>query len=215
MVLTFLPDFKVYATALRMKENKTEDDKSMSSHLDFFLDYMRTEHASTLSIISNLLAHNEITFDLLWAVLVPRTIIYTKCRITGEPRAVRLTHAERGTTCNGVPCWDVEGEYVEYNERCHDEKAAGNTPRFGFANSTSLSILIFDGAAKIASLPHYPITYHPQVDQLKVLLVERGRKWCALQGVHHMHFKGMGVNRYSGKYNVRHSSSYYAHCYPS
>lgn len=208
MVMAFLPEFEAYATALRVKGDKTENDETMSSHLDFFLDYIRTEHASTLDTLSNLLAHDEITFDLLWALLVPRIVFLTLSPITGEWRAVRLLHAERGTLCSGIPCWDFEAEYVEYNEDYHMEHSAPDVPKFGLERSPTLSIPIFDGAAKISSLPHYPMKYHLQVDGIKARLIERGRKWCALQGVHHKYFKGAGVDQNSVKYNVRTSIPY-------
>lgn len=108
----------------------------------------------------------------------------------------------------GMPCWDFEAEYVEYNENYHMEHSDPDVPKFGLARSPTLSIPIFYGTAKISSLPHYPIKYHPQVDGIKARLIERGRKWCALQGVHHKYFKGTGVDQNSVKYNVRTSIPY-------
>lgn len=201
--MTFLPEFDEYAARLREKDAKTEDEEVMSSHLDFFLDYIRLDNAKNLETINNLLAHDEITFDLLWVILVPRTTIYTRCIVTEEPRAFTMTHAERGTS-NGIPCWDIEGEYVEYNAKRHAEKAAPGTPKFGLATFKPVQIMIFEGAVKISSLPHYPLKFHPHAENLRTLLVERGKKWCSMQGVQHKHFKGMGFNRYTGKYSVRH-----------
>lgn len=198
-----MPNFDLYAKALNEKALKTEDNEHMSSHLDIFVKHIKTEYATTLGKINNLTSNEEITFDLLWAILVPRTILYTTCRFTGEQQAVRLKHAERDTLRNGVRAWVIHVEYVEYNEEFHAEEAIRKTPKFGFTTSASLSIPIFAGAAKITSLPHYPIKYCPQADDLMGKLVARGRKWCALQGAHHLrYFKGTCVNRHLEKVYV-------------
>lgn len=195
MVLTFVFDFKLYATALHRKEDKTEDDNLMSSHLDFFLDYIRSKGPLTFDNLCNHLKHGEITFDLIGTILVPRTIIYAKCSITEAPRALRLKQAKRSRSDDGEPYWEIEAEYVESNERCYAANTTRKTPKFGLSiSSEKLVILKFYGAAKIASLPSYPIKYHPQADQLMSKLVERGRKWCELEGVHHRHLKGTGIN---------------------
>lgn len=201
-----MPAFKSYASALHGKENKSEDDERMSSHLDFFLNYMQTEHATMLRTITGHTDRHEIIFDLLWAILVPRTIIYSACPVTGVSRAVRLKHAKR-MTIDRERCWAIEGEYVEYNEKCHAEKATRKQPKFGISRLTHLFIMEFDGVAKITSLPHYPIRYHSQVEQRKEELVERGRKWATLQGAHLMHFKGTGMKNRSEKVFVCPSSS--------
>ena len=54
------------------------------------LDYLRKDYRGTLAHIENLTTHGEITFDMLYAILVPRTVVITECPTTGVLRALRL-----------------------------------------------------------------------------------------------------------------------------
>lgn len=85
----------------------------MAEHLKHPLDYIRFEHAAALAEISTLLLPGEMTFDLMWAVLLPGTIFFTHCAVSGEPRAVRLISAEKRTPHMDIPFWRLECEYIE------------------------------------------------------------------------------------------------------
>ena len=49
---------------------------------------MRKNYRQTLARIASLVSHGEITFDLLYAILVPGTVIVRRCPTTRETRAV-------------------------------------------------------------------------------------------------------------------------------
>ncbi len=49
----------------------------------------------------------------------------------------------------------------------------------------------FRGARKITSLNCYPLTYHKNEDQLRHDLIERGKKFVTLSGVHYKSHQGM------------------------
>ncbi|EMD36673.1 hypothetical protein CERSUDRAFT_114625 [Gelatoporia subvermispora B] len=103
MLLARLPEVAEYRKNLTTELEETPSAERDASpvgttlaHVDHLLDYLTREHARTLETLSSLLAHGEITFDLLWAIFVPRkTLLYTLCPASGEPRAVRLLNAER------------------------------------------------------------------------------------------------------------------------
>ena len=196
MVLTFLPDFERYASTLQNKASKSEEETLTSKHLDFFLKYIRDEHRSTLSTLQALLAHGEITFDLLWAILVPRSIILTKCKITGEPRALRIVDRNKRSG------WSIEAEYVESDVHFQAKSASREKPKFCFVTDQSLFIPHFKGTVKITSLAHYPIRFHPRTNEIMASLVMRGMKRAALQGVHHMHYKGTANSVHGETYIV-------------
>ncbi|TDL27684.1 P-loop containing nucleoside triphosphate hydrolase protein [Rickenella mellea] len=192
------------------------------AHVSFLIDFLRTENAATLEELNSLITHDEITFDLLWALLVPRTILYTPCPITGEPRFVRLTHSEQCTRGQGMTFWRLDVEYVEYNGGCgsgasspsfsaNDQLGLANSfnglggsggagPMFGLAVLPSLEIPAFKGAAKIASLPVYPKKWCHGVEELERRLIERGRRWAELDGVHHMHYNATGFHYKDGRH---------------
>ncbi|GBE89825.1 P-loop containing nucleoside triphosphate hydrolase protein [Sparassis latifolia] len=93
LLLSFLRELQECAAKLVDAVDAAEREKY--AHLQHLLQYLTTTHSSTISTLSSLLAHGEITFDLLWALYVPRkTILCTTCPVTGEPRTARLVHAE-------------------------------------------------------------------------------------------------------------------------
>lgn len=143
-----------------------------------------------LEEIKSLLTHGEITFKLAWALFVPGTILYTACPVSGTPRAVRLVRMD--TTMHG---WALEVEYVEYKPN-----AKGMDEHFGFATLTTVAIPNFQGAVKITSLPAYPMRFCKHEEELKRKLVERAKKWCSLQGHHHMHYNAKAYQKGQTKY---------------
>ena len=75
----------------------------------------------------------------------------------------------------------------------------------------------FKGTVKINSLDVYPLAFHPQAGILEQALIERGKKWVSLRGIHHMQYdgaasytaggRGMGMKQ-TMKYEVRVVSSW-------
>lgn len=66
---------------------------------------------------------------------------------------------------------------------------------------------IFKGTVAIHSLDAYPLKYHPNEAEIKQTLLNRGRKWVSLNGVHHRHYKGFAALKINNnnklmKYNV-------------
>ncbi len=49
----------------------------------------------------------------------------------------------------------------------------------------------FKGARKITSLSCYPLKYHKNEEKLRAELIERGKKFVSLQGVHYKSHEGM------------------------
>ncbi|TFK80871.1 P-loop containing nucleoside triphosphate hydrolase protein [Polyporus arcularius HHB13444] len=97
LLLAFFPQFEQYEKALRSK-GRTPEEEHVLATLTVLMDYLRKDYRSTLAKIASLKASGEITFDLLYAILVPRTILVTECPVTGEPRALQLLSASKYET---------------------------------------------------------------------------------------------------------------------
>ncbi|KAI0771305.1 P-loop containing nucleoside triphosphate hydrolase protein [Trametes elegans] len=97
-LLGWYPELQAHATELEDQiKDEPEDSpgRRKHAHLNHLLLYLKETYGSTLENLASLLEHDEITFDLLWALFVPgKTTIYMLCPITSEPRALRLVHAE-------------------------------------------------------------------------------------------------------------------------
>jgi hypothetical protein len=185
LLLTFLPRFRDHLTDLRSNDIPADEDRT-TEHLSFLVDFLETEYAPILRKIGNLIAHGEITFDLLWAILLPQSVIFTSCGTTSEPRAVRLREISQSTDpMSRAPYWSLACEYIDANENF-----AFLGQQFGLA-TMMLKIQNFEGVVKIAELSAYPIEWHPSAGEVRSKLIRRGRKWVELSGVHHKHYKGV------------------------
>ncbi|RPD60635.1 P-loop containing nucleoside triphosphate hydrolase protein [Lentinus tigrinus ALCF2SS1-6] len=236
LLLAFFPQFEQYERALRSK-TRTPEEEHVLATLTILLDYLRKDYRATLAKIASLKASGEITFELLYAILVPRTILITECPVTGEPRALQLLSANKieNSMCSlySLLCENIdsteEGAHPgrgdsasnpnsnafadthtfspspsSARERLAAFRAAkadntdGNGPvaapsgggrSFGRVQSKVL-LWSFKGTEKINSLEAYPIQYHRDPEAMKTLLLERGRKWASLKGIHHVHYEG-------------------------
>ena len=197
LFLAFLPDFEAYQADLKATPDISEEDSFLISTVDVLIDYLRTDFCETVAKIENLTSHGEITFDLLYAVMVPRSIMVTTCPVTGEIRALQLVSAAKVATTTGC-FFKLILEGVDVNG------ADGDNADFGRTQS-QITILPFDGTVKLTLLDAYPIQYHPREAELRASLLSRGRKWASLTGIHHMHYNGTGAFKLQGritKYNV-------------
>ncbi|KAJ3556388.1 hypothetical protein NM688_g2058 [Phlebia brevispora] len=93
LLIAFLPHFDEYHATLHGKK-RTQEESNIMATVGVLVEYLRREYKGTLTTIRKLIAHGEITWDLLYAIMVPRTILVTTCEVTGEPRALRLVSAK-------------------------------------------------------------------------------------------------------------------------
>jgi hypothetical protein len=66
-----------YLTKLKVYMTSSAGDKSALDHLRLLLDHINSAYASVLARLAKLLASNDITYDLLWALFKPNSIVYT------------------------------------------------------------------------------------------------------------------------------------------
>ena len=196
--LGFLPAFEEYRDKLvAAKKTASDEDKYTLASLQVLIDYLYKDWKRTIASIRNLTSHGEITYDLLYAVFVPRTIVLTRCPSSNELRALEVVSAAQVCTMSGT-FMDLTLESVDMVDE------PDGTTRFGRVRSR-VTIPMFRGTVPINSLDAYPIKYHPTPDELHKVLLDRGRRWAALCEVHHMHYKGTAairVNNKMVKYNL-------------
>lgn len=154
--------------------------------MNFLVGFLESEYASTLQKIQSLVEHEEITFALLWAILVPGEIIFAQCETTREPRLFRLKNIQQQCDWRtGAVVWHLTCQYVDAVD---NPSAVGR--QFGLATH-ELTIENFGGIQKITKLSAYPLKYHPTAALLKKKVTRRGREWANLHGVHHKHYNGL------------------------
>lgn len=189
MFIAYFSLLRDHAHALDSKNDKTEGEVTALKHLNFFIRFIEDEYRQELAEINSYLKHGEITFDLLWVILLHRAPLLTDCLTTGQPRLVWLKEASRH--CSGGRTgyfFSVEG--IDSNPRRSAATSWQVENKYGYADVPMRPIWEFTGAMKISDLSAYPVQYHPDLNSISLHLYQRGLNWDTLQGMHHMHYTG-------------------------
>ena len=172
----FLPELEAYKGA---PENST--------HLDLLVNYIRDAYASTKQRLVSLQDSGEITFDLLWTLFKPNELVYGKCYGTDKRRCMRFKSGEVKKDDEGDEYFRVEGWYLDFDGKTFGEAV------------TAAGIWTFQGSQPIHSLRCFPLKYHPNAEEEKRELANRGRKCISLIGTHHRQHKGKAFYMEKGK----------------
>ncbi|TBU58547.1 hypothetical protein BD310DRAFT_878729 [Dichomitus squalens] len=204
LFVQLLPRFLEHEASLLSRSRTDEEDHELVA-LQVLVDLVRKEYSKTLTAIRTLTDTRNITFELLWTIFVPMEIAITKCPYTSEPYAVRIRTSDYLKTDSAERCYHLSCEFIELRSlddgRENEDGMGGFRSRewYGYSrwDEYIASTTFFgDGEKKITDLPIYPLRFHPDAENLKKTLVERGRKWASLCGAHgykHAHYKGVAV----------------------
>ncbi|SPO01514.1 related to TOB3 (member of AAA-ATPase family) [Cephalotrichum gorgonifer] len=190
MLFLYLDDFRAHLKVLKKtkasgatKKDRKREEKHLvvkRSHLKLLVEYLKEDYAEVKKSLYPMLENGLITFDLIWALWKPGTLVYSGTYGSNdEPRAFKVDTAEKHSSMIRGDFYWVEGKYFEYDGK-----------QFGYG-TTSIDIPDFQGARKITSLPCFPLKYHKNEAQLRETLIERGKKFTQLGGVHFKSHQGM------------------------
>ena len=162
----------------RRKNQKRLNDKR--KHLRVLLRYLDKDYENIKNSLYPMLDSGLITYDLLWALWKPGTMVYSLTYGNQEtPRVFKVDTADRHRNIMKGDFYYIDGKYIEYDGK-----------RFGYG-SLGVEVAEFRGARKITSLPCYPISYCKDEARVRKELVERGKKFVKLSGVHFKTYTGM------------------------
>ncbi|KAL5118350.1 hypothetical protein ACEQ8H_003699 [Pleosporales sp. CAS-2024a] len=153
---------------VKTEESKPVPNKTLVDELGVALQYISEDYASTQASLASLSDHDEITFDLLWALFPPNTTVYTKQNLLREHQICKLQKGEYGQLPSGARYYSLHVKYIS-----HDGD------KFGWAQK-SFQIGQFDGAKKVANLSCVPFERLPTRDAIRIELVKRGKRYMEL-----------------------------------
>lgn len=183
------------------KRERSKNAKKLDlkiAHLKLLLKYLRKDYAEIKRQVDALLRNGLITFELLWAIWKPKSLVYTTAYGNDDdPRVFRVESAERHASMQKGEFFHIDGKYFEYDGK-----------NFGYGSMFE-EIESFRGARKITSLPCYPLRFHRDEAGVRKKLIERGKKFVDLRGVHYKSYSGMAYlkSKKHGviKFNIQHS----------
>jgi hypothetical protein len=153
------------------------------AHCKLLAGYIKTDYDKVRKRLDPMLKAGNITFDLVWALFKPNTIVYTPTYSNKEdPRAFKVDYCYKQRDFLQREWYDIEGRYLEYDGK-----------NFGLGEYY-VRINAFKGPRKISSLDGFPLSFHKEPEALREQLVERGKKFVSLQGQNYRMHKGIAVS---------------------
>jgi hypothetical protein len=195
--ITFYPSFLSYASQLQAKGKLTEQERHQLSSVELLNKTIAADYRLTLAKLNRLTSHGEISFDLLYAILIPGELMVATCAMTGLPRLFELISWTR-VSIDGKNMYQLNLESNDLIDRPLTKGVVAGRVQ------TVIFIKSIRGTVRIDSLDVYPARYHRDEKNLQEAIINRGKKWVSLIGLHHMQYEGIGALKCGDKI-LRHS----------
>lgn len=145
--------------------------------------FAEEHHKDTIQTVRSLEASREISWDLLWTIFKPNTLLYTRNHIVDADQVLKLLH------CKKFVCESHGGEHTRWVLTCHYfgvTASAGASP--GSSRQTGycvqeLEIEDFPGVKDVTDLEVYPLEYRNDKADLEVRLIDRGKKYTNINSL--------------------------------
>jgi hypothetical protein len=158
-------------------KNDSADFSEKCSHYRLLADIINAEIKPRIEQASDLLNNGVISFDYVWTLFEPDIEVYTK--VQGRERLFKLSSGNYSKISDGTVAYVLSVRFIDTD---------GDT--FGYTE-TSLTILPFENVTPILELDVIPARLCPDLDEVKERLVQRGRVFMSLKGIHHRTYSGM------------------------
>ncbi|KAF8522068.1 P-loop containing nucleoside triphosphate hydrolase protein [Trichophaea hybrida] len=148
-------------------------------HLRCLVSWLDVEFRETLRDMQNLLSENLISYQLLWTIFKPGTLVYTT--IEGQPQILRLIRANYSKPMLSEEHFSLQGWYIDY-----DGKTYGSA-------KISVEVAKFSESKKIHELDGFPLIFHPEEPTIRMEIIERGKRFHSFKGQHYCEYKGIAL----------------------
>lgn len=139
--------------------------------LETCLEFIEEQHGSNIQNFDSMTQSEEITWDLLWALLTPNALMYHYHELTEQHQVLLLGNIKKKKRQDQSWYWDITCNII-----------ADDGVKFGLAKEPlALEINEFDGARKIRDLLLYPLHYVNNEQALRTELIERGKKYAKIK----------------------------------
>ncbi len=155
-------------------------DEDLVTDLALTTKFATDEHATNTTNLEHLLDAGEITWDLLWAIFPPNSLVCRYHQLIEEDQILQVRTIRQMKRMNGSQYWLLRCRIV-----------ADDGVKFGLAYEPFLMIISeFDGARKITDLRIFPLKHHAQAAKLRVDAMRRGQRFAELAKTRVMETRG-------------------------
>ncbi|KAG5979902.1 hypothetical protein E4U55_004646 [Claviceps digitariae] len=190
LLFLYLEDLRSHLRSLKEVEpaGKNRRDRRRNQHrldqkrkeLKVLVKYLDKDYAKVKGSLYPMLDSGIISFEYLWALWKPSTLVFSQTYgETEDARVFKVDMAVLHSTLFRGTFYLVDGKYLEFDGK-----------RFGLG-SVSEEIPEFQGTRKITSLPFYPLSYHKEEFKVRQTLIERGKKFVSLSGSYLKEYFGL------------------------
>jgi len=146
---------------------KRESNENLKKELMLFLAFEREFLSAPIQHISELTAEKTITFDLHWALFPPKELVVLQNRRAALKPIYTCAIVEdyHTFTNDDGTFWKLDVTVLGFDGA-----------KFGNVKQQHI-FTAFNTVVEIASLPAYPIKYHPDEGKLREYLIKRGKKY--------------------------------------
>lgn len=169
--------------ALSSEEAKETPDEILVADLETALQFTEEEHGQSFADMSTLLPAQECTWDLLWALLRPSSLVYHYHKYTQEDQILLYRRMKMKQRQDGTWYWLITCDVV-----------ADSGVRFGLGHyPEALEIDKFEGARSIKHLLLVPLSFTGREKELRETLGKRGKKYVGLKEPTYWEVSGLAV----------------------
>ena len=151
------------------EKEKLKPDQALIDDIGTALRFVEEDYAGDIASLSSLLANEQITWDLLWAICPPNAIILApKHGPLHQIQSLKLASSSYEERSNRTWYFSIYGAIIT-----HDGI------NFGWGH-LDLEIDKFEGAKQITSLAAFPLQYSNERKAVRERLVARGRRYLSI-----------------------------------
>jgi hypothetical protein len=150
------------------------------------LDFIEEEHHNTISNLQALLVADEISFDLIWAIFPPNTLVYYYHEHTEQHQILRVRAVKMRevlTAIGPIKYWELLCDII-----------TNDGVKFGYAKEPlPHDIEEFDGVRSIQDLSIFPLNYHKDVETISKDATALGRRIVEMDNPRLMQTSGQAM----------------------
>jgi hypothetical protein len=159
---------------------RTDLDDATAEHIQLLYDVLREELKDVIKTLDDYVNHGVVTYEHLWTIFQPGAIMYSSTH-NGTHGAFRLRSGQYVKTQCGK-AYSIVCEAIDFD---------GDS--FG-VSTQNIFLFEFSGTCPILGLKAFPLSFHPKEDQVRELLIKRGKKFEQLAGSYYKEYNGFAVS---------------------
>jgi hypothetical protein len=171
------------------EQAKDDPDSARVNDLNIALGYIKEDHGGTIASMASMLSKEEVSWDLLWALFVPGSLVYHYLELTQQHQILRFRRGRnKKRPSDSVIFYQVVCDVIVFDGK-----------KIGYAKIEHLEIDQYPGARKIYDLPVFPLEFLKDKSTIYQQAVERGKVYSTIKGQTYMECNGPAIHEILNK----------------